>query len=254
MNGRLHGRVAIITGTGGSIGHAAALRFAREGARVVGVDRDAAAAERTLQSVRGAGGEMVSLQPCDLTTPDGAAALVAFSLDAYGRIDVLFNNAAFAHFAWFDSMTHDLFRATLRDELDIVFHATRAAWPHLVAAGAGAIVNTASVSGMIPYEVLPGLAHSTAKGGLLAMTRHLAMEGAPHNVRANAISPGLIETNQTRALLDDADWWRGMRAKLMLKRVGQPEDVASAAAFLASDDARWITGVNLPVDGGTTAW
>lgn len=254
MAGRLQGKVAIVTGSGGSIGRAAALQFAREGARIVGADVEPASALETVALVRSVGGEIASLQPCDLTSAAGAADLVALALSAFGRVDVLFNNAALAHFAWFEDMSEELFRKTLRDELEIVFHVTKAAWPHLVASGRGAVVNAASVSGMIPYEVLPGLAHSTAKGGVLAMTRHLAMEGAPHNLRANAISPGLVETTQTRALLSEPDWWGRMRAKLMLKRVGQPEDVAAAATFLASDEAGWITGVNLPVDGGTTAW
>ena len=86
------------------------------------------------------------------------------------------------------------------------------------------------------------------------MTRHLAMEGAPHNIRANAVSPGLVQTNQTEALMGDPEWWSRMKAKIMLGRVGQPDDIAAAAAFLGSSDASWITGVNLPVDGGTTAW
>lgn len=101
---------------------------------------------------------------------------------------------------------------------------------------------------------MPGLAHSTAKAGVLGMTRHLAMEGAPHGIRVNAVSPGLIRTNQSQALLDDPAWADAMRGKIMLGRVGAPEDVAAAAAFLASDDAAWITGTDLAVDGGTMAW
>jgi len=254
VTARLAGKVALITGTGGSIGRAAAHLFAREGAFVVGTDQDEASAVETLAAVNAAGGRMVSLHPLNLADASGAKAYINFALAEAGRIDVLYNNAARAHFAWFADMSFELFRETMRDEVDLVFHATQAAWPHLVASGCGAIVNTASVSGMIAYEAVPGLAHSTAKGGILAMTRHLAMEGAPHNVRANSISPGLIETNQTRALVGIPEWWAAMRGKLMLKRIGQPEDVAPAALFLASDEARWITGVNLPVDGGTTAW
>lgn len=197
---------------------------------------------------------MHSLHPCDLGDPAAAYALVDFALASAGRIDVLYNNAALAHFAWFSEMDFALFRETMRDELDLVFHACKAVWPHFVRQGRGVIVNTASVSGMICYEVVPGLAHSTAKAGILGMTRHLAMEGAPHNIRVNALSPGLVETNQTAVLMGDLAWWESMRAKIMLRRAGQPDDIAAAAAFLASADASWITGANLPVDGGTTAW
>jgi NAD(P)-dependent dehydrogenase (short-subunit alcohol dehydrogenase family) len=252
--GRLQDKVAIITGSGGSIGRAAALAFAREGARIVGCDVDTGSAEATRTQVSDAGGRMVSLQPCDLGEPAAAQALVDLALSAFGRVDIVYNNAARAYFEWLPNLGYDTFRRTLRDELDLVFHLVKAAWPHLIAAGSGAIVNTASVSGMICYEVVPGLAHSTAKAGVLGMTRHLAMEGAPHGIRANAVSPGLIVTQQTAALIGIDEWRQTMERKLMLKRIGRAEDVAAAALFLASDEAAWITGINLPVDGGTTAW
>ncbi|MGL6044627.1 MAG: SDR family NAD(P)-dependent oxidoreductase, partial [Sandaracinobacteroides sp.] len=240
--------------SGGSIGRAACLRFAAEGALVVGCDRNAAAALETVQAVEANGGRMVSLQPCDLTEPGAARALVDFAIDRAGRVDILYNNAAMAHFAWFADMDFAQFQQTMRDEVDLVFHACKAVWPHFVAQRHGVILNTASVSGMICYEVVPGLAHSTAKAGILGMTRHLAMEGARHNIRVNALSPGLVETNQSAELMADPAWWGKMQARIMLGRAGAPADIAAAAAFLASSDAAWITGANLPVDGGTTAW
>ena len=252
--GRFTDQVVVVTGSGGSIGRAACHRFAGEGAIVIGCDVHAHSAAATLEAVRAEGGAMHSLHPCDLSDPAGAQAVIDFALSSAGRIDVLYNNAALAHFAWFADMDFALFQRTMRDELDLVFHTCKAVWPHFVAQGRGVIVNTASVSGMICYEVVPGLAHSTAKAGILGMTRHLAMEGAAHNIRVNALSPGLVQTNQTEALMGDAAWWGAMRAKIMLGRAGQPEDIAAAAAFLASADAAWITGANLPVDGGTTAW
>ncbi|WP_219893453.1 SDR family NAD(P)-dependent oxidoreductase [Aquisediminimonas profunda] len=251
---RFSGKTVIITGSGGSIGRAACLRFAREGATIIGCDIDPVRAEETELQVRAAGGEIHSLQPCDLTDPHSADQLIAFALTKVEKVDVLYNNAALAHFAWFADMTFDMFSQTLRDELDLVFHLCKAIWPQFITQGHGVIVNTASVSGMIGYEVVPGLAHATAKSGILGMTRHLAMEGAKNNIRVNAISPGLIRTNQSEALLADPQWAERMQAKVMLPRLGNPEDVAGAAAFLASDDASWITGTNLIVDGGTTAW
>ncbi|MBY0509165.1 MAG: SDR family oxidoreductase [Rhodospirillaceae bacterium] len=247
-------KVVIITGSGGSIGRAACLRFCQEGATVIGCDIDGERADETAAEVKMAGGLMYSMAPCDLSEPHGAQLLVDFALHHVKRIDILYNNAALAHFSWFSDMSHDLFQKTIKDEVDLVFHACKAVWPLFVAQGHGVIVNTASVSGMICYEVVPGLAHSTAKAGILGMTRHLAMEGAKHNIRANAVSPGLVETQQSKALMEDPEWRGRMEAKIMLGRVGRPQDIAAAAAFLASDDASWITGANLPVDGGTTAW
>jgi NAD(P)-dependent dehydrogenase (short-subunit alcohol dehydrogenase family) len=254
MVGRLQDKVAIITGSGGSIGRAACLAFAREGASIVGCDVVTANAQETVALVNAAGGSMISVEPCDLTDPGACDLLVEAALCLNGQIDILYNNAAMAHFAWFDEMSLELFRRTMAEEVELVFNLCKAVWPTFVAQNAGVIVNTASVSGLICYEVVPGLAHSTAKAGILGMTRHLAMEGARHNIRVNAISPGLVETQQSAALLSDRDWAGKMQAKIMLGRVGRPEDVASAAVFLASDEASWITGANLPVDGGTTAW
>lgn len=254
MTARYSGKTVLITGSGGSIGRAACLRFAAEGATVIGCDLDESSAEQTVAQVEAGGGRMYSFHPCDLTQASNAEAFVEFALSQSGSVDVLYNNAALAHFAWFEDMSFDLFRTTMRDEVDLVFHLCKAVWPQFRKQGHGVIINTASVSAMICYEVVPGLAHSTAKAGILGMTRHLAMEGAKHNIRVNALSPGLIETNQSAALLDDAEWAARMRAKIMLARVGRPEDVAAAAAFLGSSDAAWITGANLPVDGGTTAW
>jgi NAD(P)-dependent dehydrogenase (short-subunit alcohol dehydrogenase family) len=251
---RLRGRVAIVTGSGGSIGRAACLRFADEGALVIGCDHDEAGAKETLREVRVAGGTMLSVHPCDLTDPAAMDAVTEQALDRFGRIDILYNNAAMAHFEPFDTLNADAFRRVLRDELEISFHGCKSVWPVMQRQGGGVILNTASVSGLIGYRVVPGLAHSTAKAGILGMTRHLAMEGAPHRIRVNAVSPGLIRTNQSAALIDDPEWGGAMLDKIMLDRVGAPEDVAAAAAFLVSDDAAWITGTNLVVDGGTTAW
>ena len=254
MAGRFQDKVAIITGSGGSIGRAAALAFAREGANVVGCDLDGKAAAETDRIIAAAGHQCISPGSVDLAEPGGMAAVAAFAFSHYGRIDILYNNAAMAHFAWFEDLDYAGFQRNTRDELDIVFHGCKAVWPHFVAQKSGVIINQASVSGMICYEALAGLAHSTAKAGVLGMTRHLAMECAKHGIRANCLSPGLILTTQSQPLFDDPHWRQTMMGKIMLDRPGAPEDVAAAAVFLSSDEAAWITGANLPVDGGTTAW
>src|SRR6266436_3844130 len=202
---RLSGKVCIITGTGGSMGRAAALAFAHEDASVVGCDVNVAAAEATAEMVRAQGGTMTSLQPCRLTEPSECQALVDFAVRAYGRIDVLFNNAAVAYFNWLEDITDEEWNRDLREEVDLVFFLTRAAWPQLKASR-GVVVNTASLNALLSFKTLGSLAHTTAKAGIIGMTRQLAMEGREHGIRASSISPGLIETNQTQEQLKDPEW------------------------------------------------
>jgi NAD(P)-dependent dehydrogenase (short-subunit alcohol dehydrogenase family) len=253
MAGRLDGKVAIITGTGGGQGQAAARAFAAEGAKVVGCDIKEEGASETLQEVTNAAGEMVSLHPCDLTDPEHVDRLIALATDTFGGIDALYNNAALAQFAWIDDMTYEQWRQTMVYELDIVFLACKAAWPHLKKRG-GSIINTGSASGSIVYVPLPGLAHSAAKAGVISMTRHLAMEGGPHGIRANTISPGLIETPASAEFIAMDEFREGMMRHLMIKRVGTPEDVVGCAVYLASDESSFVTGANFCIDAGTTAW
>ena len=253
MAGRLAGKVCIITGTGGSMGRAAALIFAREGAKIVGCGLTVADAEATVAAVRAAGGEMVSFQPCDLGVTADCQALVDFAIAEHGRIDVLFNNAAMAYFNWIEDISDAEWDRNRRDEVDLVFYLTRAAWPHLKASH-GVIVNTASLNGWMSFKNHASLAHSTAKAGIVAMTRQLAMEGAPHGIRVNSISPGVIETNQTREALKDPEWSGYMLGKALLGRLGKPEEIANAALFLASDESSYVTGIDLIVDGGMRVW
>jgi NAD(P)-dependent dehydrogenase (short-subunit alcohol dehydrogenase family) len=253
MPGRLKEKVCVITGTGGTMGRETALTFARQGAWVVGCDMSVESAEATVDAVHGAGGEMISKQPCRLDDPADCEALVELALGRYGRVDVLFNLAGRQYFNWLEDITDEEWDRARWGEVDLVFYLTRAAWPYLKDSR-GVVVNMASLNASLSFKILPSLAHSTNKAGIIAMTRQLAVEGREHGIRANSISPGLIDTAATRDQLKDPDWASYMLGKTLVGRLGRPEEVANVALFLASEESSYITGIDIVVDGGMRAW
>lgn len=237
MAERLANKLAVVTGAAHGIGAGVAQAFRREGAHVIGVDLDHA--------------DMA----CDLTDEAAVEALFARIAEQHGAIDILVNAAAFAVFGWIEELSYADWKKTLASELDIVFLPTRAAWPHLKSSGRASVINFASANAYHALEGSPALAHCAGKGGVLAMTRQLAMEGAPHGIRVNTISPGFIRTAATdRHLAMDPALKEQVLAKNMVKLLGEPADIAFGAIWLASDEARYVTGADISIDGGATAW
>lgn len=256
MGDRLKGKVAVVTGAGGlGIGQGCALVMAREGADVVVCDCDESALRETVDKIETEGLSCAGYR-ADLTDPGANEALMAFAVEQFGGLDILVNAAAFVEFAPVDQMDYERqWRRTLQGELDLVFLGCRAAWPHMVTRGGGSIVNLASANAYVSLPGAGAVAHCATKGGVLAMTRQLASEGAPHHIRANTISPALIVTKHTKGRIDNEPGFEEMVIKsIMLDRLGTPEDIGYCATYLASDESSWVTGADIRVDGGATAF
>jgi NAD(P)-dependent dehydrogenase (short-subunit alcohol dehydrogenase family) len=252
--GRLDGKVALISGTARGMGRAAALEFAAQGAAVFGCDLDPAGSAETVDLVTGEGGVMAALAPADLSSAAGAGAWVAAAVERFGGVDILYNNASALRNGPLLELSDDDWHFTIKNELDIVWYCVRAAWPELVSRGGGSIINVASIAAKLGARFVGQVPHGSAKGGVLAMTKHLVVAGGPHNIRVNAMLPGLIYTPETARYIDDPDGpLPGILAKIPLGRVGQAAEVAKLAAFLASDDASFITGAEITIDGGDSS-
>lgn len=255
MANRLAGKIALVTGIGGGIGKGCALMMAREGATVIGCDINAVNAEATVQEALAEGLSFSSVHPCDLTKPDDVQRYIDTAGKAHGRIDILVNAAAIPpHMAKTADMDYEgQWIPTMVGEADLVFLAIKAAWPYMLASGKASIINFASVNAFRGSTNFGMVAHCAGKAAVLAMTRQIAVEGAPH-IRANTISPGLVETPATRSVSATTGQVReNLLARIPMKRLGHVDDIAYCAVFLGSDESSWITASNFPVDGGVLA-
>jgi NAD(P)-dependent dehydrogenase (short-subunit alcohol dehydrogenase family) len=249
VRGRFHGRVALVTGSARGIGRAVAVRLASEGAAVI--VNDILPLDGAVADCRAAGGEVEAVQR-DIARPGAAEALVARARDRFGGLHVVVNNAFWEERAPLLDVSREGWDRTLQVSLTAAMLVARAALPALVAAGGGAIVNIASVHalgagpGFAPYEA--------AKAGLISLTRSIAVEHGRQGVRCNAVCPGLVITERNRAWwLEDPPRLQAVQAAYPVGRVGTPEDVAAVVAFLASEEAAFVNGASLAVDGGMTA-
>ena len=217
-----------------------------------------AESDETIELVHEAGGQMVSLHPLDVSLEDEAKRWVEFAVQSYGDFDILYNNASRPHFGKITEMSAEDWHFTLRNELDIIVFTTKHAVSVMTRRGGGSIINTASVAGLVGLN-LEGVwyefAHAATKAGVIGLTRNIADELAPNNIRVNAISPGLIDTPALQNM--PTDLYNSLKqmtlARQMIKRTGQAQDIAYCAVYLASDESSFVTGQNFIIDGGMTA-
>jgi 3-oxoacyl-[acyl-carrier protein] reductase len=241
----LKDKVAIVTGSSRGIGQGIALRFAKEGARVVVNGRSEEAMKETLDRIKKAGGTAVGIA-ADISDPKQVKNLVTQTVKKFGRLDVMVNNAGIVDTAPITEMTPDTWNKMIAVDLTGVFYGIQEAAK--VMKKGGVIVNTSSIAALMGFN---GLAHyCAAKGGVLSLTQEAAIELAAKGIRVNAIAPGIIETDMTKSIKDSPEQLKGMMARIPLKRLGQPADIAGAALFLSSDDSSYVTGQLLVVDGG----
>ncbi|MFJ9907183.1 SDR family NAD(P)-dependent oxidoreductase [Streptomyces sp. NPDC101152] len=245
---RFEGYGVLVTGAARGIGAAVARRLAEEGARVLLTDADRAEVERTASELREQG-MAAEASICDVADRAAVEAAVAFAVDAFGSLDVLVNSAASctSDTPLFEDGTDEAWARDLDITLTGTYRCCRAALPHLARSGRGAVVTIGSVNGRLDFG---NQAYSAAKAGLGSLTRTLAGHAAARGVRVNLVEPGTVRTSAWEGREDELE---ALRPLYPLGRVGEPEDIAAAVAFLASRDAAWVTGTVLTVDGGLTA-
>jgi NAD(P)-dependent dehydrogenase (short-subunit alcohol dehydrogenase family) len=253
-SGALRGKVAIITGAATGIGRASALLFAQAGARVALADAREPELARTVAEVRAAGGEATAIT-ADLARPDECTAVVTSAVRAFGRVDVLLNNAGVGTMVVGGTVeTIGLEHWDLAQDVNVraIYLVSRAAVPHMRSAG-GSIVNISSVSAFRGSVGRPSHAYAASKGAVLALTHAMAASYGRDGIRVNAICPGTIRTRLTADIVDRVERASKEGHGIPLGRVGEPEDIARCALFLASDDASFISGAHIVADGGAMA-
>jgi NAD(P)-dependent dehydrogenase (short-subunit alcohol dehydrogenase family) len=261
MGDRVKGKVIIVTGAGSigpgiGNGKAAAILYAREGARVMLVDRNLDAAEETKALIDGEGGESVSFR-ADVGTSEGCRSIVEKCIETYGRIDILHNNVGIEVAGGIDQISEEDWDRTINVNLRSMFLLCKHALPHMLKQGSGCIVNISSINAIRTLPAL-SIAYSVSKAGVMALTREIAVQYAARGIRANAILPGLMNTPMVTASLTNAyggdavEMTRMRDAMCPMGKQGEPWDTAYLALFLASDEAKYITGAAVVVDGGLT--
>ena len=255
---RLNDKVALITGAGSGIGRAVAILFAEEGASVVAADLTGDSVRETADAITSASGRAVALTG-DVTDSADAERMVAQAVQSFGKLDLLVNSAGLTsrHSSLEGASPEEAWERVIEVNLKGTYMVSWFAVPVMEQAGGGSIVNLASTMGLVGYPVGIGGGfnpYPPSKGGVVQFTKTLAVDSARKNIRVNCLCPGFIETNLTSGLTSDPEMLEKLESLHPMGRLGQPREVAYAALYLASDDARHVTGTALTVDGGYTAW
>jgi NAD(P)-dependent dehydrogenase (short-subunit alcohol dehydrogenase family) len=246
-------RSAIVTGGGRGIGREIVRVLARAGANIAIAEIDAASAEDAAGEVRGVGREALAVQT-DVRDSASVDAMTQLVIDTFGKIDILVCNAGIAQNVPSEEMTDADWNNMLAINFTGVYYCCRAVGRHMLARQSGAIVNIASMSGIISNKPQPQSAYNATKAAVIMLTKSLAAEWADRSVRVNSVSPGYIGTEMTKLGMSNTEWYKFWLEMTPMNRVGEPEEVANAVWYLASDAASFATGTNLVVDGGYTSW
>jgi 3-oxoacyl-[acyl-carrier protein] reductase len=244
---RLKGKVAVVTGSRRGIGRAIALEMAKEGARVVVSDIELKECQIVCDEIRKLGSHAIAVK-CDVTKKNEVNAMMEKAIQKFGRIDIMVNNAGVYVSKPFTETTEEDWDFMLNINLKGAFLCSSAASKHMIKQKSGKIISTASIAGKVGFA--DSSAYCASKGGIISMTRELAMELAPYNINVNAVAPGVVDTNMTKGLMEDEKAKQGLLTSIPLGRIGRPEDIAKAVVFLASEDSDYVTGHTLVVDGG----
>lgn len=243
----LKNKVAIVTGSRRGIGKAIALALAKAGANVVVSDINIDDCNKVVEEIKDINGNALAVK-ADVSNPEDVSKMINLTTEKFGKVDILVNNAGIYMQKSLTDVTEQDFDRILDINLKGVFLCSKAAVPEMIKQGKGKIINIASIAGQVGFA--NSSAYCASKGGIINMTRELALELGQYKINVNAIGPGVIETPMTKDLLEDKATKETLLANIPLNRIGKPEDIANAALFLASDNSDYITGITLFVDGG----
>jgi NAD(P)-dependent dehydrogenase (short-subunit alcohol dehydrogenase family) len=246
---RLENKAAIITGAGSGIGQAIALIFSEEGAKVVVADLNEERGEETVNQIKEKGGEAIFVKT-DVSNSEDINKMVETCLNNFSQVDILVNNAGIHKSLPLTETSEEDWDKILKINLKGVFLGSKRVIPEMLKQGKGKIINTASIAGLVGFE--KSSAYCAAKGGVISLTKEMALEYASKKININCVAPGVIKTSMTKEMLNNSEVKENLSKSTPYPRLGEPEDIAYAALYLASDESDFVTGETLVVDGGWT--